>query len=65
MRLLNILQCIKANPGIKQKQLSELLHKPKGNVSRDTNKLLQSGYITGNPFDGYLATPDNPDNLDN
>ena len=61
----DILQCIKANPGIKQKQLSELLHKPKGNVSRDTNKLLQSGYITGNPFDGYSPTPDNLDNFDN
>ena len=57
-------ECIKANPGIKQKQIVEKLNKPKGNVSRDITKLLKDDYITGNSFKGYLV-PDNRDNLDN
>ena len=55
----------KANPGIKQKQIVEKLNKPKGNVSRDITKLLKYEYIIGSSFEGYLATPDNRDNLDN
>ena len=42
----------------------EKLNKPKGNISRDITKLLKEDYITGNSFEGYLATPDNHDNLD-
>ena len=57
-----ILECIKTNPGIKQKQIVEKLNKPKGNVSRDITKLLKEDYIIGNSFEGYLVTPDNLDN---
>ena len=60
-----IFKCIKANPGIKQKQIVEKLNKSKGNVSRDITKLLKEDYITGNSFEGYLAIPDNRDNFDN
>ena len=60
-----IFECIKANPGIKQKQIVEKLNKHKGNVSRDITKLLKDEYITGNSSEGYLATPDNRDKFDN
>lgn len=60
-----IFECIKENPHIKQKEIVEKLNKPKGNVSRDITKLFTQNYITGNSSKGYLATPDNVDNLDN
>ena len=56
------MECIKVNPGIKQKQIVEKLNKPKGNISRDITKLLKEDYITDNSFEGYLAAPDNLDN---
>ena len=56
-------QCMKANPGIKQKQIVEKLNKQKQNVSRDIIKLLKNDYITGNPNDGYFAAI-SPDYLD-
>jgi len=61
-----IYECIKANSGIKQKQIVEKLNKQKQNVSRDINKLINSDYITGNPSDGYFAVkpPDYPDDSD-
>ena len=60
-----IFECIKENPHIKQKEIVEKLKKPKGNISRDIAKLLKENYITGNSSEGYLATIDNLDNLDN
>tara|TARA_B100001057_G_scaffold451020_1_gene493615 strand:- start:76 stop:1053 length:978 start_codon:yes stop_codon:yes gene_type:complete len=61
-----ILECIKANSGIKQWQIVEKLNKQKQNVSRDIIKLLKTDYITGNPNDGYFAviSPDYPDDTD-
>ena len=50
-----IFECIKANSGIKQKQIVEKLNKHKQNVSRDIIKLLKNDYITGNSNDGYFA----------
>ena len=60
-----IFECIKENSHIKQKEIVEKLNKPKGNISRDITKLLKENYITGNSSEGYLATPDNVDNLEN
>ena len=61
-----IYECIKANSGIKQKQIVEKLNKQKQNVSRDIIKLLKNDYISGNPNDGYFAftPPDYPDDTD-
>ena len=60
-----IFECIKENPHIKQKEIVEKLNKLKGNISRDITKLLKKDYIIGNSSEGYLATLDNVDNLDN
>jgi len=60
-------ELIKENPGIQQKEIVLVLEQPKGNVSRDIRKLIERGFIEGNPFEGYavINTTDNLDNLDN
>ena len=62
-----IYEMISENPNIKQSEMLEALELPKGNISRDIKKLIERGFIEGNPFEGYtvINTTDNLDNLDN